>query len=88
MATESAPLPFPNWQQLYQQAMLELDSSKLPSAINKANDAILEQIEHIDATHPDELPLLNDALNGLRVLRREYERSSKEYGQLRSRKLG
>ena len=77
------------WFQLYQQAMLELDPAKLSSVINKANDAILEQIEHIDASHPDgELPQLNDALNGLRILRREYERSLKEYGELRSRKLG
>jgi len=77
------------WFQLYQQAMLELDPSKLALVINKANDAILERIEHIDASHPDgELPQLNDALNGLRILRREYERSLKEYGELRSRKLG
>ena len=68
--------------------MLELDPSKLALVIDKANDAILERIEHIDATQPDgELPLLKDALNGLRILRREYERSLKEYDELRNRKL-
>jgi len=88
MTNDATPRPL-NWRLLYQQAMLETDPAKLRPLIAKANDAILDRIEREDATTLEgELPELNDALNGLRLLRREYERSLQEYGELRNRKLG
>jgi hypothetical protein len=49
-------------------------------AIQRANDAILDKIEQTDrhAFGGNELPMLNDALNNLRLLRREYQRGMKE----------
>jgi len=89
MTTDGIPRPL-NWKELYQLAMLEMDPAKLPSAITRANDAILDSIERIDRNAlGHELSTLNDALNGLRVLRREYEREMKEYAEEQSkRKLG
>jgi hypothetical protein len=89
MTTDGTPRP-PNWKELYQLAMLEMDPAKLPSAITRANDAILDSIERIDRNaFANELTSLNDALNGLRILRREYEREMKEYAEEQSkRKLG
>jgi len=70
--------------------MLELDPTKLPSAIANANDAILDTIEQTDRRAlGGELSRLNDALNNLRLLRREYERGMKEFReQNKQRKLG
>ena len=51
--------------------------------------AILDRIEQGDAASlGSELPRLNDALNNLRLLRPEYERSLKEYDELQNRKVG
>jgi hypothetical protein len=87
--TTDTRLP-PNWRDLYQHAMLELDPTKLPSAIANANDAILDRIEQADRNAlGGELSQLNDALNNLRLLRREYARGMKEYlEQSKQRKLG
>ena len=87
--TTDARLPL-TWRELYQLAMLELDPTKLPSAIANANDAILDTIEQTDRyALGGELPRLNDALNNLRLLRREYERGMKEFReQNKQRKLG
>jgi len=75
-----------NWKELYQQAMLETDLAKLPSLISTANNAILDRIEGADAPSLEgELMLLNNALHGLRLLRREYERCRRVGEQ---RKLG
>ncbi len=88
MTTNATPRALP-WKHLYQQAMLETDPAKLHSLIAEANNAILDRLEQGDvSTLQDELPLLNDALNGLRMLRREYERCLQEYGELRQRKAG
>ena len=66
MTTDGVPRPL-NWKELYQLAMLEMDPAKVPSAITKANDAILDTIERIDRNaFGHELSALNDALNGLR----------------------
>ncbi len=78
-----------NWKELYQLAMVEMDARKLPPLIDQANDAILDEIEHVDASSlQGELSALNDALDGLRLLRREYERAFQEYRELRNRKVG
>ncbi|PYX27215.1 MAG: hypothetical protein DMG80_19190 [Acidobacteria bacterium] len=88
MTTEGVPRPF-YWKELYAQAMLEMDPGKLPSAITRANDAILDRIERMDRNSlGHELSALNDALNNLRLLRREYERGMKEYREQDRRRLG
>ena len=88
VTTEGVPRPL-NWKELYGQAMLEMDPGKLPSAITRANEAILDRIERIDRNSlGHELSALNYALNNLRLLRREYERGMKEYRQQDQRKLG
>jgi len=88
MTTDGIPRPL-NWKELYQLAMLEMDPAKLPSAITRANDAILDSIERIDRNAlGHELSALNDALNNLRLLRREYEHGMKEYREQDRRKLG
>ena len=77
--TTDARLPL-TWRELYQLAMLELDPTKLPSAIANANDAILDRIEQTDRNAlGGELSQLNDALNNLRLLRREYARGMEQY---------
>lgn len=75
-----------DWKQLYLRVMSETDPSRLPTLIKQANDTICDRIEQADATMlQDEMVLLNDALNGLRLLRREYERNLQEYGEIRSK---
>jgi len=78
-----------NWKEPYQLAMLEMDARKLPLLIDRANEAILDRIENGDARSlKSEIHLLNDALNNLRLLRREYEQAFQEYRKLRNRKSG
>jgi hypothetical protein len=56
------------WKQLYESAILELDSTKMPSRIAEARRAILDRAEET-LTYPssDENPL-NNALHALRLL--------------------
>ncbi len=80
MTTDGFPRPL-DWKELYQLAMVEMDPAKLPSAIAKANDAILDRIEHTDRNaFGSELPALNDALNGLRLLRQECGMDQRKLG--------
>ena len=79
MTTDPSPVSL-TWKELYQLAMLELDPKKLPSVIANANDAILDRIEQTDRNAlGGELSQLNDALNNLRLLRREYARGMEQY---------
>ena len=57
----------PRWKELFHVAMLELDSTKLPSLLDDAINSVLDQIEET-RTHL-ELEELNNALNGLRSRR-------------------
>jgi len=68
--------PFPRsrsidsqWKQLYESAILELDSTKLASRIAEARRAILDRAEET-LTYPssDENRALNNALHALRLL--------------------
>ena len=78
-----------NWQVLYQQAMLETDPVKLPPLLTQANHAILDRIENVPSFFGElELSRLNAALHHLRLLRREFERSMKEWEELNTRKAG
>ena len=89
MQTDGAPRPL-SWKELYTQAMLETDPAQMPVLIARANDAILDWLEHGDATSvAAEINSLNNALNGLRLLRREHERCLQESGNLsKERKVG
>jgi hypothetical protein len=81
--------PPPNWQDLYQQAMLEIDPARVPALILQANEAILQRIErNKGAFSEDEIIKLCDALFRLRLLRREYRQGLKEYRKLQNQKLG
>ena len=61
---------------------MELDPAKLRHRITEARDAILDRVEDSLTKHGDykEHQELTDALNGLRVLRQEYERRARQYG--------
>jgi len=78
-----------DWKELYQLAILELDPIKLPERIADARRAIAERLE-VTVAKPQayEHQELNDALNGLRVIHREYERRLERYGEQRSSNPG
>ena len=77
----NSPRP-PDWTELYQLAVIELDPTKLRQRVTDARNAILDRVEE---THTKPFPYqerqqLNDALNGLRVIQQEYERREQRYG--------
>lgn len=60
------------WRSLYRSAILETDDSKLLERINLAETAIRHRIESLNGQpHEKEAHALEDAINGLRVLRTE-----------------
>jgi hypothetical protein len=71
-----ASTPHPDdWKTLYQLAMMEADTTMLPQRISDAYHAILDRIEDFRTQAQDpERELMQDALNGLQMRRREYER--------------
>ena len=75
-----------DWKELYQLAILELDPIKLPERIADARRAIIERLEVTPQAY--EHQELNDALNGLRVIHREYERRLQRYGEQRNSNPG
>jgi hypothetical protein len=59
------------WKELYEGAMLELDSRKLPERIAAAQRAIVDRAEEIVTDQSDdEHYALNDALRALQLLER------------------
>ena len=73
MPTQGVIRP-PDWKDLYQLAILEMDPAKLPQRIEDARNAVLDRLEgSLSRRDYDEHQELNDALNGLRVLRKECE---------------
>src|SRR5437667_12467249 len=91
MTTVGTPRP-PDWKDLYQLAVIELDPAKLSHRISDARNAILDRIQETIsvAAHYRERQELTDALNGLRLLRQEYERRVQQFGEPRTlrRKMG
>jgi len=79
----------PDWKDLYQLAVVELDPTKLPQRITDARTVILDRIQETLAkpSHYQERQELSDALNSLRVLHQEYQRRVQQYGEPR-RKMG
>ncbi len=86
MSTDSA-IPQLDWKALYQLAVTEQDPAKLSQRISDARSVILDRIQETLATpsHYLERQELSDALNGLRVLRQEYDRRVQQYGEPRQR---
>jgi hypothetical protein len=66
------------WAELYETAILETDDERLPSCLEAAKAAINRRLQEIQADRnspPEELHAIADALNGLKVLRTELEKT-------------
>ena len=66
-------LRYPEWQMHYREALLELNPHKLVGRMNEAERAILSRLQEM-RIGPDsrvEAQAIEDALNGLRVLKNE-----------------
>jgi hypothetical protein len=63
---------YPEWQEPYQQAVLELDQKKLGERIAAAETAISNRLRAIagSSNHYAERQAINDAMSSLRVLKR------------------
>jgi hypothetical protein len=60
------------WKRVYLLALSEQDMTKLPQLIAEARSAIFDRIdEMVDGPCTEEQRMLNDALNGLRLLQKE-----------------
>jgi hypothetical protein len=67
------------WKEIYQFAISEQDITRLPQRITDARSAIFDRIEEmITGPGTDEKRMLNDALNGLRILQLECERQARK----------
>jgi len=64
---------FPEWQLLYQSALLEFDREKLSHRVNTAESAIRNRLASIagDSNHHAEREAIEDALRGLNYLKRQ-----------------
>ena len=68
------------WVNLYQAAILETDWSQIEGRIQAADSAIRARLHEFSLNHggtPEENPAVFDALNGLKVLRREVAEHAK-----------
>ena len=62
------------WQELYATALLETDWSKIEEKIQVSENAIRVRLHEFSVNHggtPEENQAIEDALNGLNVLRKE-----------------
>lgn len=66
-------LRYPDWQQEYQVALLELDHEKLLERVAAAETAIFKRLQALSQSPDDqaERQAIEDALASLRVLKRE-----------------
>lgn len=66
-------LRYPEWQETYHDALLELNPQKLVQRVNEAERAILSRLQEIRIGSDSrmEAQAIEDALNGLRVLKNE-----------------
>src|SRR5437870_5112231 len=67
----SPKILYPEWQNKYQVALLELDRKKLLERVTAAETAIFNRIQAISPEHAAERQAIEDALANLRVIRRE-----------------
>jgi len=76
VAEPESPSPqvlYPDWQQEYQAALLELDPQKLSERIANVEAAIFKKLQAISQSpnHVAERHAIDDALAGLRTLKKE-----------------
>lgn len=76
MATEDSTSPkisYPEWQNEYAVALVELDREKLPPRVAASETAIFNRLQAISQSsdHQAERHAIDDALAALRVLKRE-----------------
>jgi len=66
-------LRYPEWQKTYHDALLELNPQKLAQLVNEVETAILSRLQElrIGSDSRLEAQAIEDALNGLRVLKNE-----------------
>ena len=66
-------LVFPNWQAPLQELILEFDREELPKRIQQVECLIFERFQQIAVGNDssDERQALNDALNVLRIIKRD-----------------
>jgi hypothetical protein len=65
------------WRDLYLAALLETDTTHLRENVQLAEDAIRQQMKSLNGKlSRQELQEMQDALNGLQVLRREFKDAS------------
>ena len=71
-ANSNEQLLYPQWQEAYRLALLELDGEKLKQRVAAAEALIFARRRAIegDADHRDERYAIQDALSGLKVLKR------------------
>ena len=64
---------YPHWQNEYQAALVELDPEKLSERVAAAETSIYKRLQQIsqNSDHHIERLVIEDALAGLRVLKRE-----------------
>ncbi len=69
----TSSLRYPDWQQEYEAALLELDRRKLMARVTDAENAILKRVQALvgSADHHAERHAIEDALASLRVLKKE-----------------
>jgi hypothetical protein len=74
MATEDSPsLLYPEWQNEYAAALVELDREKLSERVAASEAAIFNRLQAISQSsdHQAERQAIEDALTALRVLKRD-----------------
>jgi len=73
---EEEGVRYPEWQNIYHQALVELDKEKLSASVAAAETVIHRRLRalHDDAGHRPELEALQSALIALKVIRRELTR--------------
>ena len=66
-------LRYPEWQKTYHDALLELNPQKLVQRVSEAETAILSRLQEIRFCSDSclEVQAIEDAINGLRVLKNE-----------------
>jgi predicted DNA-binding protein (UPF0278 family) len=66
-------LKYPEWQNPFREALLELDREKLQSKMMKAEEAIFQRLQQLAETSDShaERQAIEDAISALRVLKRE-----------------
>jgi hypothetical protein len=66
-------LKYPEWQNPFREALLEIDCEKLQSKMMKAEEAIFQRLQQLAGTSGSEAErqAIEDAISALRVLKRE-----------------